>query len=91
MAKFRLYLEENNRSPLAHLWREFARQHSALFGLVLFSSFLLLSLLAPLLTPHDLIYRMIACCYCPLPGQNKVWCNILLAQTILAGIYCHVC
>lgn len=53
MQKFRLYLEEHNRSPLAQLWREFARQHSALFGLGLFSSFLVLSLIAPFITPHD--------------------------------------
>lgn len=53
MQKFRLYFEENNRSPLVQLWRQFARQHSALFGLVLFSTFLLVSLFAPLLTPHD--------------------------------------
>ncbi|EHR39879.1 MULTISPECIES: ABC transporter permease subunit [Alishewanella] len=53
MQKFRLYFEENNRSPLVQLWREFARQHSALFGLALFAGFLLLSILAPLLTPHD--------------------------------------
>jgi len=53
MAKFRLYLEENNRSPLAQLWREFSRQHSALFGLILFSTFLSFSVLAPFITPHD--------------------------------------
>jgi len=35
------------------LCREFARQHSALFCLALFSSFLLLSLVAPFITPHD--------------------------------------
>lgn len=53
MRKFRLYFEEQHRSPLAQLWREFARQHSALFGLALFSSFLMLSLVAPFITPHD--------------------------------------
>lgn len=53
MAKFRLFLEENHRSPLAQLWREFARQHSALLGLVLFAMFLLLSIIAPFITPHD--------------------------------------
>lgn len=53
MAKFKLFLEENNRSPVIQLWREFARQHSALVGLALFTSFILLSILAPLLTPHD--------------------------------------
>ncbi len=53
MAKFRLYIEENNRSPLAQLWREFARQHSALVGLAIFATFLLFSLVAPFITPHD--------------------------------------
>jgi cationic peptide transport system permease protein len=53
MQRFRLYYEEQPRSPLAQLWREFSRQHSALFGLALFSSFLLLSLISPLITPHD--------------------------------------
>lgn len=53
MAKFRLYFEENNRSPIAQLWREFSRQHSALFGLILFASFFLLSLVAPFISPHD--------------------------------------
>ncbi|WP_445426366.1 MULTISPECIES: ABC transporter permease subunit [unclassified Alishewanella] len=53
MAKFRLYIEENNRSPLAQLWREFSRQHSALVGLTLFASFLLFSVIAPFITPHD--------------------------------------
>lgn len=53
MAKFRVYFEEQNRSPLAQLWREFTRQHSALLGLMLFSSFLFFSIFSPLITPHD--------------------------------------
>ena len=53
MSKFRLYLEENNRSPLKQLWREFRRQHSAMAGLFLFIGFFVISLLAPLVTPHD--------------------------------------
>lgn len=53
MRRFRLYLDENNSSPLAQLWRHFSRQHAAVAGLVLFLSFVLISLLAPLLAPHD--------------------------------------
>ncbi|WP_333608473.1 ABC transporter permease subunit [Arsukibacterium sp.] len=53
MRRFRLYLEENNSSPLAQLWRHFSRQHAAVAGLVLFLSFVVISILAPLLTPHD--------------------------------------
>ena len=54
MARFRLLPDEQQaRSPLLLLWREFARQHSAMSGLVLFILFFLLALLSPLLTPHD--------------------------------------
>jgi cationic peptide transport system permease protein len=53
MSRFRLYLEENNRSPVKQLWREFKRQHSAMTGLVLFITFFIISLLAPFITPHD--------------------------------------
>uniref|UniRef100_A0A486XTJ0 Dipeptide transport system permease protein DppC (TC 3.A.1.5.2) n=1 Tax=Rheinheimera sp. BAL341 TaxID=1708203 RepID=A0A486XTJ0_9GAMM len=54
MARFRLLPDElQARSPLTQLWREFSRQHTAMAGLVLFSLFFLLALLAPLLTPHD--------------------------------------
>jgi len=54
MAKFRLLPDEQlARSPLRQLWREFSRQHSAIAGLMLFSVFLLLAVLSPLLTPHD--------------------------------------
>lgn len=54
MARFRLLPEEQRAySPTRQLWREFTRQHSAVVGLVLFCAFLLLSLLAPLITPHD--------------------------------------
>ncbi|MDX1391805.1 MAG: ABC transporter permease subunit [Rheinheimera sp.] len=54
MAKFRLMPDEHiARSPVRQLWREFSRQHSAIAGLVLFSVFLLLAILSPLLTPHD--------------------------------------
>ncbi|MFC4654674.1 MULTISPECIES: ABC transporter permease subunit [Rheinheimera] len=53
MKKFRLYFEEHNRGPLTQLWLQFQRQHSAMFGLVLFVFFLALVLLAPVLSPHD--------------------------------------
>lgn len=53
MPRFRLLPEEQlARSPLSQLWREFARQHSAVAGLILFSAFFALAILAPLITPH---------------------------------------
>ncbi|MDP2713958.1 ABC transporter permease subunit [Rheinheimera sp.] len=53
MARFRLLADEHQaRSPLRQLWREFARQHSAVAGLCLFSAFFVLAIVAPLLTPH---------------------------------------
>jgi cationic peptide transport system permease protein len=53
MARFRLLADEHQaRSPLWQLWREFARQHSAVAGLALFSAFFVLAIIAPLLTPH---------------------------------------
>ncbi|WP_215397190.1 ABC transporter permease subunit [Rheinheimera oceanensis] len=54
MARFRLLPDEQHaRSPLLLLWREFARQHSAMLGLALFVLFFLLAILSPLLTPYD--------------------------------------
>lgn len=54
MARFLLLPEEQQaRSPMRHLWREFSRQHSAVAGLLFFCGFFLLSLFAPLLVPHD--------------------------------------
>lgn len=54
MPRFRLLPDEQlARSPIRQLWREFARQHSAVGGLLLFSVFFLLALLSPLLSPHD--------------------------------------
>lgn len=54
MARFSLLPEEQlARSPLTQLWREFARQHSAIAGLILFSAFCLLVVLSPFITPHD--------------------------------------
>ena len=35
MKKFRLYYEEHNKGPLKLLWKHFAPQHFAFFGLVL--------------------------------------------------------
>lgn len=54
MAKFRLMADEQiARSPLRQLWREFARQHTAIAGLILLSMFVILAILSPLLVPHD--------------------------------------
>ena len=53
MARFRLLADEHQaRSPLRQLWREFARQHTAVAGLALFLAFFVLAIIAPLLTPH---------------------------------------
>ncbi|MDX3775671.1 ABC transporter permease subunit [Chromatiaceae bacterium AAb-1] len=53
MLKSFFYPDEHNRSPVRQLWREFTRQHMAVAGLLLFCGFFLVSILAPLLTPHD--------------------------------------
>lgn len=53
MAKVRFYKEEISRAPWLRLWREFCRQHLAVAGLVMFGFFLMVSILAPLLTPYD--------------------------------------
>jgi cationic peptide transport system permease protein len=53
MKKIRLYFEQHKSGPVLQLWHQFQRQHTAVFGLVLFTFFLLLTLFAPLLTPHN--------------------------------------
>ncbi|MCG7537802.1 ABC transporter permease subunit [Pseudoalteromonas sp. OOF1S-7] len=54
MAKFNLFTEESNRSPLSRLWRKFKANHPALVGLWLFIALALLALLAPLLAPYGI-------------------------------------
>lgn len=41
------------RSPARQLWRDFASQHSAVAGLLLFIAFFLIAILSPILTPHN--------------------------------------
>lgn len=53
MKKFRLYYEEHNKGPLKLLWKHFAPQHFAFFGLVLLIFLLALAVLTPFLTPHN--------------------------------------
>jgi|JI7StandDraft_1071085.scaffolds.fasta_scaffold162093_2 cationic peptide transport system permease protein len=53
MKKFRLYYEEHNKGPLKLLWKHFAPQHFAFFGLVLLIILLALAVLTPFLTPHN--------------------------------------
>lgn len=53
MKKLRLYYEEHNKGPLKLLWKHFAPQHFAFFGLVLLVILLTLAVLTPFLTPHD--------------------------------------
>ncbi|KAF7783450.1 dipeptide transport system permease protein [Pseudoalteromonas rubra] len=54
MAKFNLFTEESNRSPLSRLWRKFKANHPALVGLWLFIALTLLAVLAPLLAPYGI-------------------------------------
>ncbi len=71
MKKFRLYFEEQNRGPLTQLWQQFQRQHAAVLGLVMFSFFLLLTIFAPLLTPHNPYLQTGLCCYWRRPGAIR--------------------
>ena len=52
MAKFNLFSEESNKSPLARFWRKFKTNHPALVGLWLFIALALLAASAPLLAPY---------------------------------------
>ena len=52
MAKFNLFSEESNKSPLARLWRKFKTNHPALVGLWVFIAFALLAASAPFLAPY---------------------------------------
>lgn len=54
MAKFKLYSEESNRSPLSRLWKKFKRNHPALVGLWIFVALLLLAVSAPLIAPYGI-------------------------------------
>lgn len=53
MQRFSLYQEEFHPSPLANVWIEFKRSHLAVFGLVILGLFLLITLLAPIITPYN--------------------------------------
>ena len=52
MAKFNLFSEESNKSPLARFWKKFKTNHPALVGLWLFIALVLLAVSAPLLAPY---------------------------------------
>ncbi|MBQ4797973.1 ABC transporter permease subunit [Pseudoalteromonas sp. MMG006] len=52
MAKFNLFSEESNKSPLARFWRKFKNNHPALVGLWIFMAFALLAASAPFLAPY---------------------------------------
>lgn len=54
MAKFKLYSEEANKSPLKHLWRNFTANHGALLGLWIFIGLAVLALVAPLIAPYQI-------------------------------------
>lgn len=53
MAKFDWLHSRTEHGPLYQLWASFRQQHVAVFGLILFCFFALVSLLAPMLTPFD--------------------------------------
>ena len=52
MAKFKVFSEESNKSPLARFWRKFKNNHPALVGLWVFLAFALLAASAPFLAPY---------------------------------------
>ncbi len=52
MAKFKLFNEDANKSPLKHLWRHFKSNHSALVGLWVFLLLAILAISAPLIAPY---------------------------------------
>ncbi|CCQ12415.1 Peptide transport system permease protein SapC [Pseudoalteromonas luteoviolacea B = ATCC 29581] len=54
MAKFKLYSEESNRSPLSRLWKKFKRNHPALVGLWIFMALLVLAVIAPVVSPYGI-------------------------------------
>ncbi|MFC3032415.1 ABC transporter permease subunit [Pseudoalteromonas fenneropenaei] len=54
MAKFKLYSEESNRSPLSRLWKKFKRNHPALVGLWIFLALTVLAITAPILAPYGI-------------------------------------
>ena len=53
MQRFSLYQEEYHPSPLENVWIEFRRSHLAVVGLGILLIFLVITLVAPLLTPYD--------------------------------------
>jgi cationic peptide transport system permease protein len=54
MAKFSLFSEESNRSPLSRLWRKFKSNHPALVALWVFVALTLLAMTAPLIAPYGI-------------------------------------
>ncbi|MDE3274058.1 ABC transporter permease subunit [Pseudoalteromonas sp. SSM20] len=54
MAKFKLFTEDSNKSPLRHLWRNFKSNHLALLGLWIFLFLTVLAILAPLIAPYGI-------------------------------------
>lgn len=52
MAKFKIFSEESNRSPLSRLWKKFKSNHIALVGLWIFIGLTLLAITAPFISPY---------------------------------------
>ena len=54
MAKFKLFTEDSNKSPLLHLWRNFKSNHLALLGLWVFLFLTVLAVFAPFIAPYGI-------------------------------------
>lgn len=53
MAKFKLYYEEQNSSPLRQLWQNFSKNHAAIIGLWSFIALILVAAFAPWIVPYS--------------------------------------
>lgn len=54
MAKFKIFTEESNKSPLKHLWRNFKSNHLALVGLWVFIFLAIMAIAAPVISPYGI-------------------------------------
>lgn len=54
MAKFKLFTEHSNVSPLSRLWRKFRASHVSLLGLWMFIILTVLAATAPLIAPYGI-------------------------------------
>lgn len=54
MAKFKIFTEESNKSPLKNLWRNFKANHLALVGLWVFIFLAFVAIAAPIIAPYGI-------------------------------------